>query len=196
MNCPSCGLINPENTRICDCGYNFETPECAENELIAHLTRKTARVKIVRSVARCLAALGILVGVFALLNFISPGRRSPHKPLPFVLEGSPFGTHAQSTRLGLLTFGAGIVLSSVGSILAFWWERTAAGILIAGSIVQTFLWGIWLLNRAMPARSLWGQLITFIVPPFLTAILLLVISSTPNKSEESTGDSSLRRDRK
>jgi uncharacterized RDD family membrane protein YckC len=25
MKCPSCGLINPSNAQICDCGYNFET---------------------------------------------------------------------------------------------------------------------------------------------------------------------------
>jgi uncharacterized RDD family membrane protein YckC len=25
MDCPVCGLINPPNAHICDCGYNFET---------------------------------------------------------------------------------------------------------------------------------------------------------------------------
>lgn len=25
MKCPNCGLINPENALICDCGYNFKT---------------------------------------------------------------------------------------------------------------------------------------------------------------------------
>jgi hypothetical protein len=185
MKCPSCGLLNPESARICDCGYDFETPVCAENKLVVSSTRTAARVRIIRSVARCSAALGILVCVFVLLGFIFEGGRSPHKPLPFVLNGSPFGTYAQSTQLGLLTLGAGIVLSFAGAILAFWWERAAAGILIAGSVLQTFLWGMWLLHRAMPARSLWSQLITFIVPPFLTAILLLVISRTPNKIGES-----------
>jgi len=25
MQCPICGLINPETAQSCDCGYNFET---------------------------------------------------------------------------------------------------------------------------------------------------------------------------
>ena len=27
MNCPNCGLFNPSNATVCDCGYNFENEE-------------------------------------------------------------------------------------------------------------------------------------------------------------------------
>lgn len=27
MKCPECGLINPDNAKICDCGYRFFTDE-------------------------------------------------------------------------------------------------------------------------------------------------------------------------
>ena len=101
----------------------------------------------IRVMAKLLAGIMILIYGFALVSILEGG--PSHTPLPFVLEGAPFGTYAQSTQLGLLTMGAGWVLSLVGAILLFWWERTAAGILIAASIVQTFLWGIWLLNHAM-----------------------------------------------
>src|ERR1039457_689256 len=115
-------------------------------------------VTAIRVMARILAGIMILIYGFALVSILEGGP-SAHNPLPFVLEGAPFGTYEQSTQLGILTVGVGWGLSLVGAILLFWWERTAAGILIAASIVQTFLWGIWLLNhvslltRPGPLRS-------------------------------------------
>ena len=138
-------------------------------------------VTAIRVMARILAGIMILIYGFALVSILGGG--SAHNPLPFVLEGAPFGTHAQSTQLGMLTLAAGWVLSLVGAILLFWWERTAAGILIAASIVQTFLWGIWLLNHAMPTKSLWGDMVVFILPPFVTAILLLMGLRNPLQEE-------------
>jgi len=151
---------------------------------VTYPTLKARIVTGIRWTARSLAALGILFCGFALLSFIVEGGRSSHKPLPFVLEGSPFGTYAQSTQLGTLTLGAGFVLSFVGAILAFWWERTAAGILIAGSVVQASLWAISLPDRTAPFYSHWDQLTLFALPPFVTAILLLVISRRPNGSQQ------------
>ena len=136
----------------------------------------------IRVMARILAGIMILVYGFALVSILGGG--SAHNPLPFVLEGAPFGTHAQSTQLGMLTLAAGWVLSLVGAILLFWRERTAAGILIAASIVQTFLWGIWLLNHAMPTDSLQGQMFVFTLPPFVTAILLLITLRNPLHAQE------------
>ncbi len=171
MKCPSCGLTNPESTQVCDCGYNFETAECAENKVITVQNRRAAHIRYIRWTARSLAGIMILIYAFSLLSIILEGG---HKPRPFVLEGSPFGTYAQSTQLGILTLGAGWFLSLVGAIFLFWWERTAAGILIVASIVQIFLWGVWLLNHAMPTNSLRGHMIAFILPPFVTAVLLLI----------------------
>src|ERR1039458_1344334 len=138
-------------------------------------------VTAIRVIARILAGIMILIYGFALVSIVGGGG---HKPLPFVLEGAPFGTYAQNTQLGLLTMGAGWVLSWVGAILLFWRERTAAGILIAASIVQTFLWGIWLLNHAMPTDSLQGHMVVFILPPFITAILLLIGFRNPLHAQE------------
>jgi hypothetical protein len=137
-------------------------------------------VTAIRVMARILAGIMILIYGFALVSILEEG----HNPLPFVLEGAPFGTYRQSTQLGILTLGAGWGLSLVGAILLFWWERTAAGILIAASIVQTFLWGIWLLNHAMPTNSLRGHMVAFVLPPFVTAILLLIRLRNPLHAQE------------
>ena len=79
-------------------------------------------VTAIRVMARILAGIMILIYGFALVSILEGG----HNPLPFVLEGAPFGTYRQSTQLGILTLGAGWGLSLVGAILLFWWERTAA----------------------------------------------------------------------
>ena len=134
-------------------------------------------VTAIRVVTRILAVIMILIYGFALVSIIEggPSTKRPDAPaMPFVLEGAPFGTYEHTTQLGILTLGAGWGLSLVGAILLFWWERTAAGILIAASIVQTFLGGAWLLNHAMPTNSLLGQLVVSVLPPFVTAILLLI----------------------
>jgi hypothetical protein len=142
---------------------------------------RNALVTAIRVMARILAGIMILIYGFALLSILGGGHN--HNTLPFVLEGAPFGTYEQSTQLGILTLVAGWGLSLVGAILLFWWERTAAGILIAASLVQTFLWAIWLLNHAMPTDSLRGQLVGFVLPPSVTAILLLIRLRNPLREE-------------
>ena len=139
-------------------------------------------VTAIRVIARILAGIMILIYGFALVSILEGG--PSHNPVPFVLEGAPFGTFEHNTGLGLLTVIVGWSLSLVGAILLFWWERTAAGILIAASIVQTSLWGIWLLNHAMPTNSLRGQMFVFALPPFVTAILLLIRLRNPLHAQE------------
>jgi hypothetical protein len=138
-------------------------------------------VKAIRVMARILAGIMILIYGFCLVSIIAGG--PVHNPLPFVLEGAPFGTFEHNTQLGLLTLGAGWGLSLVGAILLFWRERTAAGILIAASIVQIFLCGVGLLNHAMPTDSLWGGMVVFVLPPTVTAILLIVRLRNPLREE-------------
>ena len=87
-------------------------------------------VTAIKVMARILAGIMILIYGFALVSIAGELRN----PLPFVLAGAPFGTYSQSTQLGLLTLSAGWGLSLVGATLLFWWERTAAGFLIAASI--------------------------------------------------------------
>lgn len=140
-------------------------------------------VTAIRVMARILAGIMIPIYGFALVSILEGGPRA-HNPLPFVLEGAPLGTYEQNTQLGILTLGAGWGLSLVGAIPLFWWERRAAGILIAASIVQTFLWGVWLLNHAMPTNSLRGHMVTFVLPLFVTAILLLIRLRNPLHAQE------------
>ena len=72
----------------------------------------------VNVMARILAGIMILIYAFTLLSILEEG----HKPLPFVLQGAPFGTYAHSTQLGILTlcrlgplFGRGHPLILVGA---------------------------------------------------------------------------------
>ena len=142
---------------------------------------------VMRTVAAIMARIlaGIMILVYIVIYGFALMYRGPshHPPLPFVLEGAPFGTYENGTQLGLLTLGAGCGFSLLGAILLFWWERTAAGILIGASIVQTFLWGIWFLNHAMPTKSLWVQMVVVVLPPSVTAILLLLRLRDPLQEE-------------
>jgi hypothetical protein len=127
----------------------------------------------IKMMARIIAVIMILLYGFGFLCLKYEGTPpGPNTPvMPFVLEGAPFGTYEHITGLSFVTLMVGFGLSMVGAVLLFWWERTAAGILIAASIVQTFLQGMLLEGR------LWlgmGPLFTFALPPLITAILLLI----------------------
>ncbi len=140
--------------------------------------------KVTRWTARSLAAIGILICGFATVGMMfEGGHQSPS--LPFALQGAAFGTYAQSTQLGMFTLGAGFALALVGCILAFRWERMAARLLLASGLVQTFLWVVWLRDRTAPSYSHWDQLTMFSLPPLVIAVLLWVVSRSPNKTEES-----------
>lgn len=67
----------------------------------------------IRWTVRLFAALGVLVGGFALLSIIvgGPGRGTP---MPWVSPGAPFGTYVQSTQLGLLTLSVGFAFVFAG----------------------------------------------------------------------------------
>ena len=153
-------------------------------------------IKVTRWTARSLAAIGILICGFATVDMLfEGGHQSPS--LPFALQGAAFGTHAQSTQLGMLTLGVGFALALVGCILAFRWERMAARLLLASGVVQAFLWAMWLPDRTAPSYSHWDQLTMFSLPPLIIAILLWVVSRSPNETQESaegeTSTSSLTR---
>jgi apolipoprotein N-acyltransferase len=138
--------------------------------------------------AHSLAAIGIVLCGFALADLLLEGG---HRPLPFVLEGSPFGTYAASTQLGLLTFAAGLALSLVGAILAFWWKSVAARFLIAGGAIQTFIWAIWSQDSTRPSGDMgaWISLLIFALPPFVLALLLVLISRNRRHTDAVAGAS-------
>jgi len=91
----------------------------------------------------------------------------------------------------MLTFAAGLALSLVGAILAFRWKPTAAKILIAGGIVQTVLWAVWSEDSTRPSGDMgtWISLLIFALPPFVIAVLLVLISRNPLHTEAASRDS-------
>jgi hypothetical protein len=137
-----------------------------------HLTSSGWGIPAVDWATRVLAAIGILVCGFATVSLFTVGGR---QPMPFVSKGALLGTYAQSTQLGIFTLGAGFALSLVGAFLAFRWRRVAAGVLIAGGLVQTLLWAVWSFDRTRPPgdHGILMSLLVFAAPPFITAVLLL-----------------------
>ena len=119
---------------------------------VDHPILSATGVRGIRWTARSLAAVGILFRGFAVLSAFSEGGRV--RRLPFVLEGAPFGTCAQSTQLGIFSLGSGFALSLVGAALAFRWEAVAARILLASGAVQALLWAFWLPDRTKPPRGI------------------------------------------
>jgi hypothetical protein len=95
-----------------------------------------------------------------------------------VLPGAPFGTYAQNTQLGVFTLGAGFALALVGAGLAFRWERLAAKLLIAAGVVQGCLWAIASQDTTRPdgLKGVGMSVLVFVLPPLVTASLLLVHS--------------------
>ncbi len=130
-----------------------------------------------RSAVRLLAFFGLLGYGFAIVMFLGEGTPGAWQRTPFILPGAPFGTYAENTQLLLLTMGAGFGLLFVGSILAFRWQRMAAGTLIAGGAVHLFSWILMLRDTTRPHDNgpiVW--LILFVLPPFALAYLLLITS--------------------
>jgi hypothetical protein len=145
-------------------------PELEEN-------RRWRRDDSLRWAVRALAFFGLLGIGFTLLLFLGEGTPGGWQRMPFVSPGAPFGTYAQNTQLGILTLAAGFGLLFVGAILAFRWQRMAAGTLIAGGAVHLFLWILMLRDTTRPHDN--GPIvmpILFILVPFALASLLLVIS--------------------
>jgi hypothetical protein len=127
----------------------------------------------IRWTVRLFAALGVLIGGFALLLFLGEGG---HKPMPWVSPGAPFGSYVQSTRLGLLTLGVGFALWFAGAVLALLpsrWGRTAASVLIAGGVVSAFLQAVWMQGGTFPSHNILMSVVIFVLPPLATAALIL-----------------------
>jgi len=141
--------------------------------------RRSRRDDYLRWAVRALASFGLLVNGFAVLSLGIGGEGATLQSLPFVSPGAPFGTYAQNTQLGILTLAAGFGLLFVGAILAFRWQRLAAGALIGGGAVHLFLSAIslFLPDTTRPHDN--GPIvmpILFVLAPFALASLLLVTS--------------------
>ncbi|MDA2934455.1 RDD family protein [Acidobacteria bacterium AH-259-D05] len=89
MNCPNCGLLTPDNTLICGCGYDFRQGEIRESSA-DHKTFEYAgfwiRVwaTIIDSILQILVLLPIFVAVYGIDYLDSPN--SAQGPLGFVLS--------------------------------------------------------------------------------------------------------------
>ena len=100
MNCPSCGLFNPSDALVCDCGYDFETGRAPD---IAARGGAPAVAQgfdgfLMRHPGKILLA-GILV------------------PMPLRGAGSVSG------ELGYFLIGEGIFLACIGLAIAGWLMR-------------------------------------------------------------------------
>ena len=83
-NCPNCGLLNPSETRLCDCGYDFATgrkPEVPDLSLMdvlfsfdGRITRSTYWVRGILPMTGATAAALFLVmaGVWVLAAPFAP----------------------------------------------------------------------------------------------------------------------------
>jgi len=74
MNCPRCGLINPETAQRCDCGYDFIGKSVQESYLTS--TPSTSPSKIVigaQAVALVLAGAAVIGGCCMVYVALNPG---------------------------------------------------------------------------------------------------------------------------
>jgi FtsH-binding integral membrane protein len=142
-------------------------PELEEN-------RRWRRDDYLKWAVRALAFFSLLVVGFTLLLFLGEGTPGGWQRMPFVSPGAPFGTYAENTQLGILTLAAGFGLLFVGAILAFRWQRIAAGTLTAAGAVYLFLSVIGLLDTTRPHDN--GPIVMptlFVLVPLSLAGLLL-----------------------
>ncbi|MBI2952842.1 MAG: hypothetical protein HYY30_00895 [Chloroflexi bacterium] len=142
----------------------------------------------VRWLARILSLLGALLSAFIILGLIGELRGVP---MPFVLDGAPFGTYAQPTQLSLLTFGVANTLFLLGAILAFRSEAAAGGILLFAGIAQIFLWFVHLLDPTFPRGNLAAGLALAVLPPLIIGGLFLTVARAPRPRCKSGDDPSV-----
>ena len=72
MNCPNCGLINPETATRCDCGYDFIEKRIKKSYLYEENLNKEEWLKtgLINQAASSLIFLTILIGPVFLLSGI------------------------------------------------------------------------------------------------------------------------------
>ena len=74
MNCPQCGLINPETAQRCDCGYDFISKSVERPHFGSSPNTAFSKIAIGAQVMALLLAGGAVVwGVAAVLSVVFPG---------------------------------------------------------------------------------------------------------------------------
>lgn len=101
MNCPNCGLFNPSNALVCDCGYNFETGSLPDPALAAGA--ETAASQGVDAFLMRHPGKVLLAGVLA--------------PMPFR------GAASVSGEVVYFLIGEGIFLACICMAIAGWVMR-------------------------------------------------------------------------
>ncbi len=80
MECPNCGLENPEKSLTCDCGYKFDTGGFDQEVQDAHTQREKER--IARSPVWSLIGPGGFIGLVVIIALLSATnqKRPDHRP--------------------------------------------------------------------------------------------------------------------
>src|SRR5579864_5023371 len=74
MNCPRCGLINPETAQRCDCGYDFITKSVEKTYSTSSPTTTRSRIAIgSQVVALVLAGGAVIWGCLMVHVALNPG---------------------------------------------------------------------------------------------------------------------------
>ena len=107
MDCPRCGLINPETAQRCDCGYDFR------EGIVKKPYFEQKLPKVIRIYPFVIALLFLLIVVNALLNkdlSVLPGLIIWAAISSFLYVQLKKGKNWARIALTILTFPAGLVL--------------------------------------------------------------------------------------
>ena len=74
MNCPRCGLVNPETAQRCDCGYDFISKSVQESYLLSTANTRSSKIAIgAQMVALVLAGAAVIWGCYMVYVAHDPG---------------------------------------------------------------------------------------------------------------------------
>ena len=126
MECPKCGLINPESAIRCDCGYDFKSGKVEDSYLYhgADITKEKPLI---------LLHIGLMIVATAILIVIQE----------YVIRGSPAEyIHPFATMLGLAMPHLLLPIGLVSTFAGIYWlfkRKLMPGIIGIG----WFAWVVW-----------------------------------------------------
>jgi hypothetical protein len=138
MECPKCGLINPETAQRCDCGWNFETKQFSAPISLVEI-RDPGRFESGHSLA-----VGVTVGLslVMLLSLISVGSKYLQlRLISDVAAGMSITTEVAEASDNRHQFIAGLqaVAYIVASILfLIWFHRAYKNLRPLGAVNLTY----------------------------------------------------------
>jgi hypothetical protein len=74
MNCPKCGLTNPDSAQRCECGYDFAAEAAEDTQLPEAPAPRAKKTTAKQTLARTLQGVAMLAGaIFVLGPFTGSG---------------------------------------------------------------------------------------------------------------------------